>query len=731
MTLNFPSSPSTGQTHNATNGVAYYYDGVKWTSQGTYASSAGAKQYIIDDISGGFNGSTTGPFNLHHNGDDLSVSSAIDITISVGGVIQDPNTAYTVSSANSTITFTEAPATGETFFGILKSKLVDQNITVSDGTISTSKLVGSAVTTAKLADNSVNSAKIIDDSIVNADVNSSAGIVATKLSFTQTGSNAVARTVDSKLEDVLSVKDFGATGDGATDDTTAINNCIAAAGLTKAVYFPPGTYITSGINQNHYDNSTWSVNADADGAAKTYRIYGDSPSTSIIKAKASSNSTLVSKVKKIDNIHIQGVQGTVCCINIDHSSQRIHNVKISGDNSNRNTYGIYYSPFHPQNANSSGDTQSCCCAYLNDVIISECATGLAIWGTVSGQSPTSGTNSHHYAAHANDSQYNRIHVYNTTTAGIHIKCRAGGLTFRDTNLSQMSGKGLWIQGGRKLEFDGIYTAAYGPATTSTYWTVYYDAFVETVTGLKILNPREEQTSTRSYFAKAYNAELRGGTGLNNIKFVGETAYTNDIWRLDNYQEIGARDDAGNDTAHWGACISKFPLTNRGEFLAWEGLFDNEFRQATGTTGNKTVTMYDDNANWGTNGYDFVETDIQNVTTGRPCAFQYYRGCTDVARMWSFHKGSNSSVGMMVYNSGTYIGMARAGNGGSSILSLSCSFNFADLLDPTVAKTSSAAPADGDWITIIPVAKANGGSRYLYKSRIIVACAPLAHQNSWI
>jgi hypothetical protein len=702
--LNFPASPSSGATHEAANGITYNFDGVKWTSIGQYPTGV-IDVLKLDDISSSFNGSTT-TFDLKNGGVSVAPGSPQAILVSVGGIVQEPTTAYTVSATAKTITFTEAPLAGLDFWGIMYTRIPQQT----------------GITQAS---------SVVDGGINDAAVASNANINSSKLAFTQTGTGASARTVDSKLEDVLSVKDFGATGDGATDDTTAINNCIAAAGLTKAVYFPAGTYITSGINQNHYNNTTWSVNADADGTYKTARIYGDGPFGSIIKAKSGSNSTLVSKVKKIDNIQIQGVQGTICCINIDHSSQRIHNVKITGDNSNRNTYGIYYSPFHPQNANSSGDSQSCCCAYLNDVVISECGTGLAIWGTNSGQSPTSGTGSHHYAAHANDSQYNKLHIYNTTTAGIHIKCRAGGLTFRDTNLSQMSGKGLWIQGGRKLEFDGIYTASYGPATTSDYWTVYYDAFVETVSGLKILNPREEQTSTRSYFTKAYNAELRGGTGLNNIKFVGETAYTNDIWRLDNQQDINARDDSGNDTAHWGACISKFPLTNRGEFLSWEGLFDNEFRQAVGTTGNKTVAIYDDNANWATNGYDFVETDIQNVTVGRPCAFQYYKGCTDVARMWTMQQGSYSSVGMMVYDSGTYIGMAKVGNGGSSILSLSCTFNFADLLDPTVNKTATATPDNGDWITILPVAKANGGSRNVYKSRIMVTCAPLAHQSGWI
>ena len=57
--------------------------------------------------------------------------------------------------------------------------------------------------------------------------------------FTQAGAGAVQRTVENKLKDTVSVKDFGAVGNGVTDDTAAIQAAINAA---NNIYIPQGVY---------------------------------------------------------------------------------------------------------------------------------------------------------------------------------------------------------------------------------------------------------------------------------------------------------------------------------------------------------------------------------------------------------------------------------------------------------------------------------------------------------
>ncbi len=61
--------------------------------------------------------------------------------------------------------------------------------------------------------------------------------------FIGAGTGAVARTIFAKLSDTVSVKDFGATGLGVSDDSAAINAAIASLTRGGTVFVPNGTYL--------------------------------------------------------------------------------------------------------------------------------------------------------------------------------------------------------------------------------------------------------------------------------------------------------------------------------------------------------------------------------------------------------------------------------------------------------------------------------------------------------
>lgn len=91
-------------------------------------------------------------------------------------------------------------------------------------------------------------------------------------SFTQTGTGAVERTVSAKLADIISAKDFGATGDGSTNDTAALQAAITAAAGGR-LYIPEGTYLTGALT-----------------ISSALTIEGDGYGKTVLKASSSSGS---------------------------------------------------------------------------------------------------------------------------------------------------------------------------------------------------------------------------------------------------------------------------------------------------------------------------------------------------------------------------------------------------------------------------------------------------------
>lgn len=84
------------------------------------------------------------------------------------------------------------------------------------------------------------------------------------------------RTIKGNFNLTVNVRDYGAVGDGTTDDTTAINNAIASLTSYSSLYFPSGFYLISGsltglANLNHVSiyGDGWSsrIHSNVTGAA--------------------------------------------------------------------------------------------------------------------------------------------------------------------------------------------------------------------------------------------------------------------------------------------------------------------------------------------------------------------------------------------------------------------------------------------------------------------------------
>lgn len=230
----------------------------------TFVSAAYYADWVYQTFTG--NGTTTS-FVL-----TKAPGSLANMDVTIAGVSQVPSADFMVSGT--TLTFTSAPPNGSTIL-VRYGQAAQQHETVFttyNATATASQTVFNLVgaTYVPGANNLavyVNGLRMVagaDYIETDADtVTFNSGLTlgdevsfvcgrelsdatgAEQVSFVPAGTSAVARTVESKLRDVVSVKDFGAVGNGVANDTAAIQaaiNAVASAG-GGTVLVPKGSYI--------------------------------------------------------------------------------------------------------------------------------------------------------------------------------------------------------------------------------------------------------------------------------------------------------------------------------------------------------------------------------------------------------------------------------------------------------------------------------------------------------
>lgn len=131
----------------------------------------------------------------------------------------------------------------------------------------------------------------------------------------------VPRTVPAKLGEMISVKDYGAVGDGVTDDTAAIQLAMntAKSSQVNMLFFPAGTYMVSTVNITSADNM------HIYGVGKSScikRVNGIAPGVSNMLSLTASSGVVVSDLCFINtaNTTAESTQYTDNCVQLINCS---------------------------------------------------------------------------------------------------------------------------------------------------------------------------------------------------------------------------------------------------------------------------------------------------------------------------------------------------------------------------------------------------------------------------
>lgn len=150
--------------------------------------------------------------------------------------------------------------------------------TSADVTVWTADPVTAAI--GSLSAGTVTAASI---SSVTADLQA----ITNKLEVLQTGTGAVSRTVGGKLRGTLSPKDFGALGDGATNDSAAFTLLEAAFPTVRNVDLEGATYLVTAVPTGHYYTNGYFIVVATTYSSLNASGISDAADTGVIDSPAS------------------------------------------------------------------------------------------------------------------------------------------------------------------------------------------------------------------------------------------------------------------------------------------------------------------------------------------------------------------------------------------------------------------------------------------------------------
>ena len=151
---------------------------------------------------------------------------------------------------------------------------------------------------------------------------------------------------DMHADYVLNVKDYGAKGDGTTDDTAAIQAAIdaAASTLAMAVYIPAGTYIiTTPLLIQTYSDSDATIDGVKWWEGRAPSLIGENKSTAIIKKTGNGKRTMPAAANWSNG---WGAIDAVIILGREDGTERgtgvtISNLNIKNASGNAEHWGIY------------------------------------------------------------------------------------------------------------------------------------------------------------------------------------------------------------------------------------------------------------------------------------------------------------------------------------------------------------------------------------------------------